>query len=229
MVRPIRKKQIPNLQERIKDTAWKQIAAFGAPALSLRAIARDLKISAPAIYNYFPDRDALVTALIIDAFTSFGDSQLAARDAVPADDLVGRFKAIGLAYRDWAHTHPQRYQLIFGTPIPGYEYPAEKVFPSSARSIMALFSVVESFRAAGRLSVETFPTVKKEYQSHFDLWRSQIGDVHPLSHFVAMVIWSRVHGIVSLEIQGNLPPFGRKGDELYRFELDSIAQQFVAM
>jgi hypothetical protein len=105
----------------------------------------------------------------------------------------------------------------------------EKVFPSSARSIMALFSVVESFRAAGKLTVNTYPTVKKEYQAHFDLWRSQIGDVHPVSHFVAMLIWSRVHGIVSLEIQGNLPPFGRKGDELYRFELDSIAQQFVAM
>jgi AcrR family transcriptional regulator len=227
MVRPIRKKQIPNLQEGIKDTAWKQIAALGAPALSLRAIARDLKISAPAIYNYFPDRDALVTALIIDAFTSFGDSQLAARDAVPADNLVGRFKAIGLAYRDWAHTHPQRYQLIFGTPIPGYEYPVEKVFPSSARSIMALFSVVENFRAAGKLTINTYPTVKKEYQAHFDLWRSQIGDLHPVSHFVAMVIWSRVHGIVSLEIQGNLPPFGKKGDELYRFELESIAKQFV--
>lgn len=227
MVRPIRKKQIPNLQEGIKDTAWKQIAAFGAPALSLRAIARDLKISAPAIYNYFPDRDALVTALIIDAFTSFGDSQLAARDVVPADDLVGRFKAIGLAYRDWAHTHPQRYQLIFGTPIPGYEYPVEKVFPSSARSIMALFSVVENFRATGKLTINTYPTVKKEYQAHFDLWRSQIGDLHPVSHFVAMVIWSRVHGIVSLEIQGNLPPFGKKGDELYRFELESIAKQFV--
>lgn len=229
MVRPIKKKQIPNLQEAIKDTAWKQIAAFGAPALSLRGIARDLKISAPAIYNYFPDRDALVTALIIDAFMSFGDSQLAARDSVPAEDLVGRFKAIGLSYRDWAHTYPQRYQLIFGTPIPGYEYPVEKVFPSSARSIMALFSVVESFRVAGKLNVGKFPTVKKEYQAEFDLWKSQIGDVHPLSHFVAMVIWSRVHGIVSLEIQGNLPPFGRKGDELYRFELNSIAQQFVTV
>jgi AcrR family transcriptional regulator len=229
MVRPIRKNQIPHLQEAIKDTAWKQIAEFGAPALSLRAIARELKISAPAIYNYFPDRDALVTSLIIDAFTSFGDSQLAARDAVPASDLVGRFKAIGLAYRDWAHTYPQRYQLIFGTPIPSYQYPVQQVFPSSARSIMALFSVVESFRAAGKLTVEQFPTVKKEYQAEFDLWKSQIGDVHPLSHFVAMVIWSRVHGIVSLEIQGNLPPFGKKGDELYRFELDSIARQFVAM
>src|SRR6266545_6233335 len=152
MVRPTRKKQIKNLQEVIKGTAWKQIAEFGAPALSLRAIARELKITAPAIYNYFPDRDALVTALIIDAFTSFGDSQLQARDSVPAEDLIGRMDAIGLAYRDWAHAYPQRYQLIFGTPIPGYEPPIEKVFPSSARSIIALFSVVESFRETGKLS-----------------------------------------------------------------------------
>src|SRR6266498_436853 len=227
MVRPIKKKQIPNLQEAIKETAWKQIAEFGAPALSLRAIARELKITAPAIYNYFPDRDALVTALIIDAFTSFGDSQLEARDSMPAEDLEGRFRAIGMAYRKWAHSYPQRYQLIFGTPIPGYEAPIDKVFPSSARSIMALFSVVESFRAAGKLTVDTFPTVKKEYQVHFDLWRAQVGDLHPISHFVAMVIWARVHGIVSLEIQGNLPPFGESGDELYLYEIDSIAKQFI--
>ncbi len=227
MVRPVKKKQIPNLQDAIKETAWKQIAQFGAPALSLRAIARELKITAPAIYNYFSDRDALVTALIIDAFTSFGDSQLQARDSVPAEDLDGRFRAIGVAYRKWAHAYPQRYQLIFGTPIPEYEAPIDKVFPSSARSIMALFSVVESFRAAGKLTVDTFPTVKKEYQVHFDLWRAQVGDLHPISHFVAMVIWARVHGIVSLEIQGNLPPFGESGDELYLYEIDSIAKQFI--
>src|SRR6266540_6806632 len=133
MVRPTRKKQIKNLQEVIKETAWKQIAEFGASALSLRAIARDLKITAPAIYNYFPDRDALVTALIIEAFTSFGDWQFEARDAVPEADLLGRLNAIGLAYREWAHTFPQRYQLIFGAPIPGYKGPIEKIFPSSAR------------------------------------------------------------------------------------------------
>src|SRR5512134_3230876 len=117
MVRPIKKKQIPNLQEAIRDTAWKQIAEFGAASLSLRAIARELKISAPAIYNYFPDRHALVTALIIDAFTSFGDWQIEARDSISADDPAERMKAIGLAYRAWAHKYPQRYQLIFGTPI----------------------------------------------------------------------------------------------------------------
>jgi AcrR family transcriptional regulator len=227
MVRPTKRKQIPNLQEAIKETAWKQIAEFGAPALSLRAIARELRITAPAIYNYFPDRDALVTALIIDAFTSFGDWQLEARDAVHEEDLPGRLKAIGLAYRHWAHTFPQRYQLIFGTPIPGYEGPIEKIFPSSARSLSALVSVVEALRLAEKLNVGIFPTVKPEYKVSFEMWRTYGGDTHILSLSVAMLIWSRVHGIVSLEIQGNLPPFGPQGDALYHYELQSIYQQFI--
>lgn len=227
MVRPIKNKQIHNLQNAIKETAWKQIAEYGAPALSLRAIARDLKITAPAIYNYFPDRDALVTALIIDAYKSFGDSQLAARDAIPAGKVVARLKAIGVAYRTWAHSYPQRYQLIFGTPIPGYEAPLMEVLPSAARSLSALVSVVEQLRLTGKLAVRVFPQVKGEYKASFETWKKYGGDVDMLSMSVAMVIWSRVHGIVSLEIANNLPPFGAKGDELYLFELESIARQFI--
>lgn len=227
MVRPIRKKQIPHLQEAIKDTAWKQIAEHGAPALSLRAIARELKITAPAIYNYFTDRDALVTALIIDAFTSFGDWQLTARDSVAAGDLAGQMNAIGLAYRKWAHAYPQRYQLIFGTPIPGYKGPIEKIFPVSVRSLSALVSVVEGMRVAGKLNAISFPRVKPEYKGSFEMWKTYGGSADLLSLSVAMLIWSRVHGIVSLEIQGNLPPFGSRGDALYRYELQSIYQQFV--
>ena len=227
MVRPTKTTQIPHLQEAIKETAWKQIAEFGAPSLSLRAIARELKITAPAIYNYFPDRDALVTALIIDAYKSFGDSQLEARDAVPYRNIPGRMKAIGIAYRTWAHAYPQRYQLIFGTPIPGYEGPILEVLPSAARSLSALVSVVEQLRTTGRLKVSSFPEVKGEYQVSFETWKKYGGDVDMLSMSVAMVIWSRVHGIVSLEIAGNLPPFGAGGDELYLYELDSIARQFI--
>ena len=227
MVRPTKKKQIPNLQEAIKETAWKQIAEYGAPALSLRAIARELNISAPAIYNYFSDRDALVTALIIDAYTSFGDSQIEARDAVPASNVSKRMKAIGIAYRTWAHTYPQRYQLIFGTPIPGYEAPVMEVLPSAARSLSALVSVVEQLRTSGKLNVKSFPQVKSEYKISFEMWKMHGGDVDLLSLPVAMVIWSRVHGIVSLEIAGNLPPFGTSGDDLYLYEMNSIEKQFI--
>jgi AcrR family transcriptional regulator len=225
--RPKTSEQHPNLEQAIKETAWRQIADSGAPAMSLRAIARALNITAPAIYNYFPNRDALVTALIIDAYRSFGDSQLEARDAIPVDNSSGRMKAIGLAYRDWAHNHPQRYLLIFGTPIPGYEAPLMEVLPFGARSLSALVSVVEELRISGKLNIISFPEVKEDYKESFEVWKAYGGNVDILSLSVAMNIWARVHGIVSLEIAGNLPPFGTTGNDLYLYELNAIAKQFI--
>lgn len=227
MVRPVKKKQIPNLQEAIKETAWKQIAASGAPALSLRAVARELKITAPAIYNYFPSRDDLVTALIIDAYTSFGDCQISAGDAVAEDDAVERLRAIGMAYRQWAVEYPQRYQLIFGTPIPGYEAPMLKTLPSAARSLSALVGVIEDLRVRGMLNAESFPSVQSEYEAQFEVWKGYAGNYDIFSLSVAMIVWSRVHGLVSLEIAGNMPPFGVDGAALYQYEIESIIRQFV--
>ncbi len=227
MVRPSKKTQIPNLQEAIKETAWKQIAEFGAPALSLRAIARDLKITAPAIYNYFPDRNALVTALIIDAYTSFGDYQLGARDKFPKEKMIERFRAIGLSYRQWAIDYPQRYELIFGTPIPGYEAPLMEVLPSAARSLSALVSVIDDLRIANLLNAEGYPAVQPGYQGKFDVWKAYAGDYDIFSLSVSMIVWSRVHGLVSLEITQNMPPFGIDGTALYHYEIDSIQKQFI--
>ena len=227
MVRPSKKQQIPNLQEAIKETAWNQITEFGAPALSLRAIARALNITAPAIYNYFPDRDALVTALIIDAYTSFGDFQLAARDEIPADQIIERLKAIGEMYRQWARTYPQRYQLIFGTPLPGYQAPLMEVLPSGARSLSALVSVVDDLRIADKLRSQDFPKIQPGYEPQFEVWKGFAGNYDILSLSVSMIIWSRVHGLVSLEISNNMPPFGVDGSALYQYELESIVRQFV--
>lgn len=226
--RPRRNEQQTNLQEAIKETAWKQLAELGGPALSLRAIARELGITAPAIYNYFPDRDALVTALIIDAYQTFGDAQIVARDSVPEEDLVGRLSALGMAYRAWAHAFPQRYQLIFGTPIPGYEAPYETVMPIAARSLSGLVGVVEAIRVAGRLNVEGFPEVMPEYRANFEIWKNLGGsEVDLLSLSVAVLIWAHVHGLVSLELTGNLPPFGTTGDALYRYEMNLLHEKFI--
>jgi AcrR family transcriptional regulator len=227
MPRPRHNEQSVDLQEAIKETAWKQIGQSGAPTLSLRAIARELGITAPAIYNYFQRRDDLVTALIIDAYTSFGDWQITAREAAAQGDLPARMTAIGQAYRNWALAYPQRYQLIFGTPIPGYAAPMDIVFPSSARSLGVLVSVVEAVRAAGRLNADDFPQVMPGYEATFAVWKSYGGEAEVLSLSVAVLIWSRVHGLVSLEIANNTPPFGVNGDALYLYELALINKQFI--
>jgi AcrR family transcriptional regulator len=225
--RPRKDEQQANLHEAIKETAWRQIAESGAPALSLRAIARELNITAPAIYNYYPDRDALVTTLIIDAYTSFGDAQFAARDTVPEEDAVNRLRVTGRSYRQWALDYPERYQLIFGTPIPGYVAPFEQTFPSASRALGVLVSVVESVRAAGRLRVESFPQVAPGHEQAFGMWKNYGGEADLLSLSVAVLIWARVHGLVSLEIGGNIPPFGASGDALYEYEISSVIKTFI--
>ncbi|MER6120685.1 TetR/AcrR family transcriptional regulator [Streptomyces sp. NPDC001743] len=58
----------------IKDEARKQLAAEGASKLSLRAVARELGMVSSALYRYFPSRDELLTALIIDAYDSVGEA-----------------------------------------------------------------------------------------------------------------------------------------------------------
>lgn len=224
-----RKEEQQNLQQAIIHTAWQQIAQLGAPALTLRGIARELGITAPAIYNYFPDRDALVTALIIEAYTSFGDAQLAARDSVPAQDLKGRLHAIGTAYRAWALAYPQRYELIFGTPIPGYQSPPEKIFPVGARALSALVSVIEQLRRADKLAIrpDDVPQVQPAYLPLMEQWQQFNDNAASISISLATLIWARVHGLVSLEIGGGIPPFGLDGDALYQYELQSIAKQFI--
>lgn len=192
-----------DLRERIIEAAWVQIAREGAPALSLRAIARDLGIAAPSIYNHFSDRDALVTALIMEAYESLGTTQLTASHAVPESDLLGRLLSIGKAYHDWAVAYPQRYLLIFGTPIPGYVAPLDEVQPFAARSLSALISVVECCHNAGRLKTT---------------------DIDPLT--IAVLIWTRVHGLISVEITNNLPPINETASRLFQIEFDLTLDQF---
>ena len=93
-------------QETVKDTAWRHIAASGAASLSLRAIAREMKVTAPALYRYFPNRDALVTELIVDGFNSFADAQ-EAHPPDPSADNCGSTPVHG-SCREWCSTmgHP---------------------------------------------------------------------------------------------------------------------------
>jgi len=226
MARPTKATQQLNLKETIKAVAWQHIADVGAAGLSLRAIARVLGFSAPSIYHYYADRDALVTALITDAYASLGDAQLNARDTVPLSDLPGRLRATGVAYRAWALAMPQRYQLIFGTPIPGYMAPPS-VLPVAGRSLSALVSVVDHIHLAGRLNCHALPTVMPAALPMVDTWQHHAGACTPHALTVAILIWGRVHGLVSLEIARSIPPFGTTGDGLFVYELGAIAQQFI--
>ena len=216
-----------NLAAAILSTAWNQIGKSGAAALSLRAIARELNITAPAIYNYYPSLHDLVTALIIEAFTSFADSQQEAVDRLPDKDHAGRLRALGLAYRAWAVTYPERYQLIFGTPIPGYHAPMEQTGPAAMCGLRVLIEVLDNIRQAGllRTGFDLDGTLTSELEVMKDL--HPVEDIRVL--YLALVTWSRVHGLVSMEIGHQYPPMITSPGELYRFELEAILHEVISI
>jgi AcrR family transcriptional regulator len=228
MVRPAKREQIPNLQEAIKETAWKQIAEFGAPALSLRAIARELKITAPAIYNYFPRRDDLVTALIKDAYMSLGDSQRATVQSLSVKDAVDRFSALGNAYRDWAVKYPQRYQLIFGTPIPDYYAPEDTTTPAAAWALLPLIETIEILHEEGGLRVEGLAKLTPKLRSMLEAWKQFAGNITGVEVlYVSYVVWSRVHGLMMLELGHQLPSFFTDPGEIFRREVATMINQYT--
>lgn len=223
MVSKLREKIRLATREEIIATAWKQIAETGAAGLSLRAIAREMEMTAPALYRYFEDRDALVTALIIEAFVSFGDALESARDACLPDDHAGRFRAITLAYRQWAIVYPQRYMLIFGTPVAGYQM-ADEAGPASQRSFFVLLGVVADAYRAGKIRPSTdYEALTPSLRARYHLLEEMGLTYPPVVQQLALASWSWIHGLASLELYGYMPGFlGDQVESFVQFELDAF-------
>jgi AcrR family transcriptional regulator len=225
--RPRNDERHPDLQSAIKNIAWNQIAVSGAATLSLRAVARELKIAAPSIYNYYPSRDDLVTALIVDAYNSLAESLSGSVENLPAAQFPERLFALGWAYRQWAVTYSQRYLLIFGTPIPNYSAPEEITMPAAELAMVPLIEVIQAIFAAGRLRVERFAPLSPGLESMLMKWKAATGGIHPETLYLAQIFWSRVHGLVMLEITNQIPSFFDDPAELFRRELNTILIQYL--
>lgn len=138
------------LVRQIADAARDQLAEVGAAALSVRAVTRQLGMAPSAVYRYFPNRDALLTALITDAYVGLADAAADAEAAVPRADLLGRWLAVHRAVRGWALGHPHEYALIYGSPVPGYVAPEDTAAPASRVALLLAGIAVEGWVAGGR-------------------------------------------------------------------------------
>lgn len=127
----IRAKARHQMREAILDAARAHLAENGAAGLSLRAVARDVGMVSSALYRYFDSRDALLTALIIDAYDSLGAQVEAAEAAVARDDLLARWRSVATTTRTWALADPHQYALVYGSPVPGYAAPQDTVGPAT--------------------------------------------------------------------------------------------------
>jgi AcrR family transcriptional regulator len=149
--RTARERARAELTREIKEAARRQFAAVGTDGLSLRAVSRELGMASSALYRYYPSRDDLLTALIIDAYDAIGEAaETAIADAGPGSGRVGWVAACH-AIRAWAVANPHEYALIYGSPVPGYRAPESTIGPA-ARVPLAFVGVLADAVAADKVA-----------------------------------------------------------------------------
>ncbi len=184
------------LTREIADVARRHLASAGAAALSLRAVARELGMASSAVYRYFPSRDDLLTALIVDAYDALGESVERAEAAAPRDDLRARWHAGCTAAREWALGHPHEYALLYGSPVPGYAAPETTIAPA-ARVALVLCRVLADGVEAGTVAVDGPDPGALVPGLPDDL------GLPPALAARAVLVWSSLYGAISFELFGH--------------------------
>jgi AcrR family transcriptional regulator len=227
MSRPRREALRNEIAEDIKSVARQQMSEHGTAGLSLRAIARQLGITAPAIYNYYPRLEDLITGLIVDAFSDLAAAMEAARAESASSTTQAKIEAMLFAYRRWAVENPVNFQLIYGNPIPGYEAPLEVTGPLARRPFLGLFELYAHALQSGEMILpDEYQQVPESISDHLEQWRKDAGIALPDALVcLLMTGWSRIHGMVMLELFHHLQPVIGDAGALYEYEIRAFHQR----
>lgn len=184
----------------ILAAARAEIAAKGGGGLSMRAVAREVGLVSSAVYRYFPTRESLLTAMIVESYGHLA----AALTTTTTDDPGLRWRGLAHALRGWAREHPHEFQLIYGTPIPGYVAPPE--------TVPAAESVARPFLEAGAKG-EVAPFDDPRLTTQMDPLTGNgvtgSGAAAVLAELGALV------GILTLELSGHLVGTADPADALF--------------
>jgi AcrR family transcriptional regulator len=211
----------------IKATARALLVAEGPAALTLRAIAREMGLSAPALYRYFDSHESIVEALCHDVLDEITHTLEAARDTVPTDDPVARLVAACRAFRDWSLAHPREFQLTFATAAgrrpPGHQQPGEDL--SFGAVFLGIFVEIWTRQPFAVPREEVLPPQLVEQVRAFS---AATGDRLPLGALVAYLAgWVRLYGAVTIEVFGHLGFALRDPQPMFEVMLADMRRQLT--
>ena len=193
------------LTREIKEVARRQMAEQGAAAISLRAVARELGMVSSAVYRYFPSRDELLTALIVDAYDAVADAAEASQAALTrAAGTTTRWVALADAIRGWARANRADFDLVYGSPVPGYEAPVDTTFPVERLSLVFITIVADGW-TSGEIATDSAMSIPRAVHTDFATIRGFAGvDIPDPVVSRALLVWTQLFGTLSFELHGHL-------------------------
>ncbi|MGI8417103.1 MAG: TetR/AcrR family transcriptional regulator, partial [Nakamurella sp.] len=203
--------------------AMEQLTAGGVAAVSLNAIARAMAMSPAAFYRYFDNRDELLAALVVEAYDSLADALEKTADR--GGTVSTRITAVADACRDWALAHPHSYRLIFAsTTGSGQDLAPERIAPAAQRSMDVFLALLSDLNTGPPPARDP---LSRALQAQLRAWgqRSAQPSLSTATLYLGLIWWSRLHGLISLELGHHLQATGIDPRLLYHTELRSLLSQ----
>ena len=225
-------------EQDIRRTARKLLVEQGPEAVTLRAIARELGITAPALYRYYESRDDLVENLRLDVCADLADDLAEEIAELPDDGMLQLF-AICKGFRRWALTHTKEFTLVFASPTGGVgstagsalsrvDEPFGRIFLAAAGRVLARHDIVlpsasgvpSELRDDLKTFQESLVAVLVESDQDVPVEKIDLGVTYLMIQF-----WARLYGHVTLEVFGNYPIPMSKPDVLFESMLIDLARE----
>lgn len=235
---PARRGRAPAVNDAdIRRVARSLLAEQGPEAVTLRAIARALGITAPALYRYYASREDLVATLRQDICADLAE-ELAQQVAELPDDGMVQLLAVCRGFRRWALDHAPEFTLVFASPagentsaMRQFEEPFGRIFLQAAGLLLTTYDIVTP-------STEVIPEALcpdlKRFQADLLEVLAESGQEFPAEKldlgvtYLMTTFWARIYGHVTLEVFGNYPMAVRDPDILFDATLEDLARSIGA-
>src|SRR5215471_13918260 len=204
--------------EEITATARRLLVEQGPEAASLRAIAREMGMTAPGLYRYYSSRDQLLRHVVAEMFRELaGDIHRAIQESVDplasaADDREKRDRvavkmiAACREFRSWALAHKEEFALLFGVPLPGFDDGRFDIAQECALEFAGTFYTLflelwHAVKFPVPAQTEIDPRLLPQLGRFRDTLRT---DAPEGAILIFLRCWVLLYGAVSMEVFGHL-------------------------
>jgi AcrR family transcriptional regulator len=230
--------ELPSRRERLRAETTREIRATarrvlveqGVEGLALRAIARDMGLSAPALYRYYASREDLLDHVVADLYEELIAALEGARDAVEPADPCLQLMAASREFRSWATTHHAEFGLLFGSPAEQVRLGRPDEPRSPAQQGAQRFGLVFGSLIARIYLERGFPIpaddeIDPVLQEQLRGWGDTVPVELPLGVLqVFLSCWIRLYGMVCMEVFGHLRFALDDAEALFESELRGLAR-----
>lgn len=192
--------------EEIRRTARQLLVRDGEHGMTLRAVAREMGMTAPGLYRYVDSHADLLALVTLDVYAELSEAMEEARNSLPEDDPAARLLAVSRAFRGWALGHRPEFGLVFTNPIVSMLEPVEGRIEAAAQRFGLVFG--ELFAVVLQRYASPLPAVAdldRGFVAQLETVDSEKVAGMPLgARYLFVTCWVRLYGCVCMEVFGHL-------------------------